>query len=122
MIVLTVALAGGIGAVLRFVVDGVVARSHRWSLPLGTVVINVTGSFLLGLVTGLALADPGLADMRTVVGTGVLGGYTTFSTASVEAVNIALTDGRRATLVAAGHATGMLVLSLAAGALGWWLA
>ena len=50
MITLLVALAGGAGAVVRAVVDGVVARHNRLSMPLGTFVINVTGSFLLGVL------------------------------------------------------------------------
>lgn len=121
MIVL-VALAGGVGAVLRFVVDGVVARTHRRSVPLGTVVVNVSGAFLLGVVTGLALDHVASPTARAIVGTGLLGGYTTFSTASLEAVTIARSGGSRATLLAALHATGMLVVSLAAAALGWWIA
>lgn len=118
MITLLVALAGGAGAVVRFVVDGVVARHNRLSMPLGTFVINVTGSFLLGVLTGLVLAHPGLGEVKTVLGTGFAGGYTTFSTASVEGARLALRDGvwaSRATLV---HALGMLVSGMAAAMLG----
>lgn len=85
-----VALAGGLGAVVRFLVDAAIARRvKRPSVPLGTLVINVTGSFLLGLLTGwwsIAAGDP---TLRLVLGTGFLGGYTTFSTASVEAARLA---------------------------------
>ena len=84
MIGLLVALAGGLGAVVRFLVDAAVGgRARRFGMPLGTVVVNVTGSFLLGLLTGwwaTHTADPGV---RLVLGTGFLGGYTTISTASV---------------------------------------
>ncbi|GEL94625.1 fluoride efflux transporter FluC [Cellulomonas composti] len=117
MIVL-VALAGGLGAGLRFVVDGLIGRVNRTGLPLGTFVVNVTGAFALGLVTALALDHTGLTELKLVVGTGMLGGYTTFSAASVEAVTIARREGPRATLLAALHATAMLVTGLAAAALG----
>jgi fluoride exporter len=116
-----VALAGGIGAALRFVVDSLVARRARRTVPLGTLVINVSGSFLLGLLTALALDHAGLADLKIVLGTGLLGGYTTFSTASVEAVNLSLADGPRSLALAAGHAGGMLATSMAAAGLGLWL-
>ena len=116
-----IALAGGLGAVLRFVVDGLIARRRHRRVPLGTAVINVTGSFLLGLLTSLALDHVGLSEVKSVVGTGLLGGYTTFSTASVEAVTLSMTDGPRAVTLAATHAGGMLVISMTAAALGLWL-
>ncbi|MBA4608099.1 CrcB family protein [Aeromicrobium sp. Marseille-Q0843] len=112
-----VALAGGLGAALRFVVDGVVARWVRGSVPLGTFAVNVTGSFVLGLVVASTTAG---SDVRAVVGTGLLGGYTTFSAASVESVLLARAGGTRALTAAALHAAAMLALSLAAAALGLW--
>lgn len=121
MIALWVALAGGLGATLRFVVDSQIARRVRRRMPWGTVVINVSGSFLLGLLTSMALSRPGLSELKPILGTGLLGGYTTFSTASVEAVNLALADGPRSIVLAATHAGGMLVVSMAAAMLGLWL-
>jgi len=118
---LAISLAGGVGAVLRFVVDSLVTRFVRTAVPLGTLVVNVTGSFCLGLVVALAADHAGWDDVSRIVGTGLLGGYTTFSTASVEAVNLARADGPRATLVAAVHATAMLLLGLAAAGLALWL-
>lgn len=121
MIAAWAALAGGVGAVLRFVVDSAIAaRAHR-SAPMGTLVINISGSFLLGLLTSIALGHGGLTEVETVLGTGLLGGYTTFSTASVEAVNLSLAQGPRSLGLAASHAGAMLLLSMAAGALGLWL-
>ncbi|MDQ7992754.1 MAG: CrcB family protein [Propionicimonas sp.] len=114
---LLVALAGGLGAAARFTVDGWVARANRTGLPLGTVVINVTGSFLLGLLTGWLLTGAA-GDVGAVLGTGFLGGYTTFSTASVEAARLLRAGRGWAALV---HAGGMLVAGLAAAALGVWL-
>jgi fluoride exporter len=118
MTLLLVALAGGLGAATRFLVDGWVAARLRSSVPTGTVVVNVTGSLALGLLTGWALRHGGGGQLATVVGTGFLGGYTTFSTASVEAVRLA--RGGRA-VAAFAHALGMVVLSLAAALAGLWL-
>lgn len=120
VLTLVTALAGGLGAALRFVVDGLIGARRRGWFPLGTVVINVSGSFLVGLLTGVVLHHPAAAPLKAVLGTGLAGGYTTFSTASVEAVNLLLTDGRRSAL-AVVHALGMLVLAMAAAAVGMWL-
>ncbi|MBN9326456.1 MAG: hypothetical protein BGO38_03520 [Cellulomonas sp. 73-145] len=119
MIPVLLALAGGLGAATRFVVDGVVGRHNRLPFPLGTVVINVSGALLLGALTGLAMRYPGLSDEKVVLGTGFLGGYTTFSTASVEAVRLA--TGSRPAVEAVLHAVGMALLGLAAAGLGLWL-
>lgn len=114
---LLLALAGGLGAVCRFVLDGVITtRAPRGTgLPLGTIVINVSGSFLLGLLTGLASSALLPPELLLVVGTGFLGGYTTFSTASFETVRL-LQEGRRAAGVVNG--LGVLLLATAAAALG----
>ena len=108
------ALAGGVGAACRMVLDGLVKERVPVPFPLGTTVINVTGSFLLGVVTGLAAA---LGPWAAVVGTGLLGGYTTFSTASYETVRLAQ-GGRWRAAVTNGF--GMLVVSLLAAWLGLW--
>lgn len=118
LLVLAVAVAGGLGAVARLVLDGVTRSLVRVNFPLGTTVINVTGSFLLGLVTGLALANGLPAEWRAVLGTGFLGGYTTFSTASYETVRLAQQRRYRAALF---NGVGMLLLALAAAGLGLWL-
>jgi CrcB protein len=113
---LVVAVAGGLGAATRFVVDGVVRR--RFPL-LPTLVVNVTGSFLLGVVAGLVLREAVPAATGTVLGTGFLGGYTTFGTASTETVR--LLEHRRY-VAAAVTSAGMLVLSVGACAAGIALA
>jgi CrcB protein len=114
---LLVAVGGGVGAALRFVLDGVV-KARVTVFPLGTLVINVSGSFVLGLLTGLGEAGviplPGVA----ILGTGMMGGYTTFSTASVETVQL-LRSG--ATRLAVLNGLGMLVVSVGAAALGLWI-
>jgi CrcB protein len=116
---LLIALAGGLGAVVRFLADGLVdGLARRASIPLGTLVINVSGSLLLGLITGWWAAHTGDPGLRLALGTGFLGGYTTFSTASVEAARLAL-SGRGWAAVA--QAAGMVVLGVTAAALGLWL-
>ncbi|MEF2975823.1 fluoride efflux transporter CrcB [Subtercola sp. YIM 133946] len=117
-VVVAVAIGGGLGAMSRFVLDGVIRTYVRAGYPIGTTVINVTGSFLLGLVTALALGSVLTDDWRLVLGTGFLGGYTTFSTASFETVRLAQTRRYAAALA---NGLGMLVVSVAAAALGFWL-
>lgn len=110
-----VALAGGLGASLRLVTDGIVRSVAGDRLPWGTLLINVVGSAALGVLLGLS-PEPRAA---TMLGTGLLGGFTTFSTASFEAAALALEQRRMA---AAGYAFGTLVVSVAAAALGYFLA
>ncbi|MCH6471417.1 fluoride efflux transporter CrcB [Sinomonas terrae] len=117
LLVLLLGLAGGLGAVARFVVDGVVRARVRSALPAGTIFINVSGSFLLGLLAGATLHGAPAA-LQAIAGTGFLGGYTTFSTASVETVRL-IQAGRVG--MAAANALVTLVLSLATAALGLWI-
>jgi len=112
-----VAVGGGIGAALRFLLDGLV-KARVTGFPLGTVVINVSGSLVLGLLTGLGQAGTIPLPTVTVLGTGMMGGYTTFSTASVETVQL-LRSGKPRLAVLNGF--GMLVVSVGAAALGLWL-
>ena len=119
LVVLGVVVAGGAGAVARFVLDAVLTARTAATYPVGTLVVNVTGSLVLGVVTGLVLASAAPDTVRLVMGTGFLGGYTTFSTASVQTLEL-LQRGRIG--VAAGYAGGTLVLTTTAAALGLWLA
>ncbi|NYE19045.1 fluoride efflux transporter FluC [Microbacterium immunditiarum] len=115
MILVLTALAGGLGGALRFLVDTGVQRVNRTSVPLGTIVVNATACFVLGLVTAYASAHFGAGDARSILGVGLLGGYSTFSTASVEALGL-LRKGRW--LAAIVHGGGMLVVSIGASVLG----
>ncbi len=112
--VLAAAAAGGVGAGLRYLVDAAVMRGRRGAFPLGILIVNVTGSLALGIVVGLgvAIAPPAIV---LVIGTGLLGGYTTFSTVSVETV-LLLQRGRR--VAAITNVAGTLLLALAAAAVG----
>lgn len=96
MTTLLIALAGGAGAVSRFVLDAEVRRRSRGSFAVGTFLINVLGSFLLGVLTGAATHHAGWLSptAKAAVGTGFCGGLTTFSTASVETTRLWLTTGK----------------------------
>ncbi|MCS5735466.1 fluoride efflux transporter CrcB [Herbiconiux daphne] len=119
LVFVALAAAGGVGAATRFFVDGAVKARIRWPYPVGTTIINVSGSLLLGFVTGVALGHLVGVEWQLVLGTGFLGGYTTFSTASFETVRL-LQTGRPWAALANG--VGMLVASVAAATLGLWLA
>jgi fluoride exporter len=71
-----VALLGGLGALLRFAVDGAIAERAGSEFPWGTMAVNLSGAFVLGLLAGFALHG----DALLLAGTAVLGSYTTFST------------------------------------------
>lgn len=118
LIFLAISLAGGVGAAARLVLDGLIRARTSGAVPWGTVTINVTGSLLLGLVTGLAIRGVLPEATHLVVGAGFLGGYTTFSTASFETVRL-LQEGRWVT--GAMHGLGTLALAGAAAALGLWI-
>jgi CrcB protein len=79
-IVIGVGLLGGLGAVARFLLDGSVAGRLGRDFPYGTLAVNLTGAFLLGLLVGAALSD----DAFRLLGTGLVGAYTTFSTWALE--------------------------------------
>ena len=112
-------LAGGVGAVSRVVLDGVLSGRRPGVFPLPTLLINVAGSLLLGVLAGLVLFQ-GVPDAwRAVLGTGFCGGFTTFSTASVASVRLAEQDRPG---LAALNALGTLALTLLAAAAGLLLA
>ena len=71
-----VMLIGGAGSVLRFLVDGLVSSASGRDFPYGTLVVNLSGAVVLGLLTGLALSG----DAALLAGTAAVGSYTTFST------------------------------------------
>ncbi|BCT74327.1 hypothetical protein SCMU_01690 [Sinomonas cyclohexanicum] len=108
--------AGGVGAVARYVLDTAVSRRLKGPLPFATIGINATGSFLLGLIAGAVIAGVADPTVQAVLGTGFLGGYTTFSTASYQSVSLAL-SGRWAAAVVNGVGTLALCLAAAFGGL-----
>lgn len=121
---LAVSLAGGLGATTRHAVDALMRRTRAGD-PWGTFVVNVSGSFALGLAVGLAGGQPWMNGAGLdVLGIGFLGGYTTFSTAMLQAVqgvgepSGATGDARAGVLRAGALAASMLLSSVAAAALG----
>ena len=108
---IAVAVVGGAGAIARFVVDRAVGRRFGGAFPYGTLVINLSGSFLLGLVTGLALST----DAALIVGTATIGSYTTFSTWMLETQRLAEERQHRKAVL---NVVVSLVLGVSAAALG----
>jgi CrcB protein len=82
------AVAGAVGAPARYLLDGYVQDRTEGDLPWGTFVINVTGSLLLGLITGAALYHAFPNTPKIWLGTGFCGAYTTFSTFTFETIRL----------------------------------
>lgn len=110
-----IGLTAGLGAVLRYLVDQFVQTRHDAVFPFGTLAVNVSGSLLLGVVTGLGIHAGLSPDAVLVVSAGLAGGYTTLSTWAWETLALGV-DGARAH--AALNAVGTLAACLAAAAAG----
>ncbi len=111
---LAVALGGALGAVSRYLISGWVARlTHESPFPYGTLTVNLTGSFLLGLMMGLGSEGRLLLPpaVRVVAGIGFLGAFTTFSTFSYETIEALRIGDLR---IAIGNTVLSVVTSLAA--------
>jgi fluoride exporter len=107
---LIVFVGGGIGAALRHWCNGVALALWGGHHPWGTLFINVSGSLLMGVVVEVAALKAGLPPQaRLFIATGILGGYTTFSTFSLEA---ALLHARGDTAAAIAYAVGSVVLGV----------
>lgn len=83
-----VALGGGIGAWLRYAAEGLIAPRQRSPFPLSTLVVNVAGSFVLGLLVGASVAGHVAEGWLPFGATGVIGGFTTFSTFTYETLRL----------------------------------
>jgi len=108
-----VALGGGIGSVLRYAVGALFAQWLGPGFPWGTLAVNVVGSFAIGIVAELAATRAiGLPPLvRIFAAVGVLGGFTTFSTFSLDMVTLA---GERAAALAFAYGAGSVILGFAA--------
>jgi CrcB protein len=105
-----VGVLGAAGAYARFSVAAAVTARRPSAFPIGTFAVNLSGGFALGLLTGLGVAD----DARLVLGTGLLGAYTTFSTWMVESQRLG-EDGDWATMslyLAASMLAGVAITGL----------
>jgi CrcB protein len=78
-------LIGGVGAIARFLLDGAVARRAGRAFPYGTLAVNLSGAFVLGVLAGAALSD----NTYRIAGTGLIGAFTTFSTWELESHRLA---------------------------------
>jgi len=107
-----VGVFGAIGSWARFRVGGLITTRRPIDFPLGTFVVNLTGGFLLGLLTGLSVTG----DALLVFGTGFLGGYTTFSTWMVETQRLG-EDGEWALMWS--YLLGSMLAGLVTTGLGW---
>jgi CrcB protein len=119
MTVLWVALGGALGSVARYACSGVAVRWLGAGFPYGTLFVNVTGSFTIGLLAALVATDvrPTLgADARAFLLVGVLGGFTTFSSFSLETLNLARSGALGPAIL---NVAGSVVLCLVAVSLGF---
>jgi CrcB protein len=112
MLYLIVFLGAGIGGAMRHGVNVAATRLLGFGFPFGTLIVNIVGSFLMGLLAGYFAFRPGLEQhFRLFLTTGVLGGFTTFSAFSLDA---ALLVERHAYGMAAGYAVGSVAASISA--------
>ena len=115
MLLLAVSAAAGGGALLRYLVDRTVMQRIRAQWPVGTFVINVSGSLLLGLMVGLS-AHHGLSTTTLdIVGAGFAGGFTTLSTWAWESIALAETGEWLAAFVNVAGSVALGLLAAAAG-------
>ncbi|MEU7057438.1 fluoride efflux transporter CrcB [Streptomyces sp. NPDC046197] len=91
---LLVAAGGAVGAALRYLIDRTVQARHDTTFPWGTFAVNVTGSMILGMLTGAALAAASPQDVQLLLGTGLCGALTTYSTFSYETLSLAEAGAR----------------------------
>ncbi|MGH7001205.1 MAG: fluoride efflux transporter CrcB [Stellaceae bacterium] len=110
---IAVGIGGGIGTILRYIVGSVFVQRLGPGFPWGTLFINVTGSFLIGVVAQLAATRSLEISpvVRIFAATGVLGGYTTFSTFSLDSI-VLIGDG--AAPLASAYVVGSVVAGLLA--------
>jgi CrcB protein len=112
MLYLIVFLGAGIGGALRHGANVGAARLFGYGFPFGTMIVNVAGSFLMGLLAGYFAFRPGIGQqLRLFLTTGVLGGFTTFSAFSLDT---ALLVERHSYGLAAGYAVGSVAASVSA--------
>jgi CrcB protein len=119
MLISGLMIAGAIGAPARYLVDRAVSRRARGLFPIGTLVVNISGSLLLGFLAGLAMYHGLSSTSRTILGTGFCGAYTTFSTFAYDSVRLAEAGDTR---IAVRNVVLSLLLPGAAAGLGMALA
>jgi len=114
-----VAFGGALGSVVRYAVAGWLQPAWWPGFPFGIFVVNITGGLVMGLITALAALKLNLTpEMRAFLTTGILGGYTTFSTFSLDS---ALLIERGAYIQMGAYVIGSVVLSILALFMGLWI-
>jgi CrcB protein len=118
-VIAAVGVGGGIGALIRYYLAGWIQPAWWPGFPFGIFVVNITGGLAMGLITALAALKLQLTpELRAFLTTGILGGYTTFSTFSLDS---ALLIERGAYGQAAVYVVGSAILSILAIFVGFWL-
>lgn len=120
MTVAWIALGGGIGSVLRYLLYTRIDQMHAYSFPIGILVVNIVGSFLMGLLAWSLTTHIQIADEhRTAILVGLLGGFTTFSTFSHDTLHLFL---RGEYLVVSLHIVLSVLLCIMAAGAGLYIA
>ncbi|OOM76785.1 fluoride efflux transporter CrcB [Clostridium sp. BL-8] len=92
--IIYVGIGGCIGAILRYIVTMQSAKMMNSSLPIGTLIVNVVGGFLIGMIAELSMSTDLISpNLKLFLTTGIMGGLTTFSTFSLETITL-MSDGR----------------------------
>ena len=118
-VIAMVALGGALGSTIRYLVAGWLQPAWWPGFPFGIFVVNITGGLAMGLIAELAALKFNVSlEMRAFLTTGILGGYTTFSTFSLDS---ALLMERGAYAQAGAYVVGSVVLSIAALFAGLWI-
>src|ERR1700712_1106469 len=112
---LLVAAGAAVGAPLRYLTDRTVQSTHASAFPWGTFTVNVTGSLILGVLAGATLSGTG-SDLRLLIGTGLCGALTTYSTMSYETVRLYQDHAR---FFAVANLLGSIIAGLGAAVLGY---
>ena len=119
MLVIMVALGGALGSVARYLLMGKIAKFLGSDFPYSTLIVNVSGSFLMGILIGL-LAKTSFAthELRAFLAVGILGGYTTFSTFSLDILTLTERGDMKNAILYALLSVLLSVLSIFAGVIG----
>lgn len=89
--ILLVAIGGALGSIARYLMASSIQTATGWEFPIGTVLVNILGCFLIGILYVLIVARPDPRnDLRALLMVGVMGGFTTFSSFSLETVTLAM--------------------------------
>ncbi|OAH14883.1 fluoride efflux transporter CrcB [Streptomyces jeddahensis] len=112
---LLVLVGAAVGAPLRYLTDRAVQSRHDTVFPWGTFAVNIAGSLILGVVTGAVMAGAASSHLQLLLGTGLCGALTTYSTFSYETLRLAETGAR---LLAIANVAASITASLGAAYLG----